>query len=671
MTPSVLSGTRRFWLPLFATITLIAALVPVSPYMPVAGLDPSWQMAMNSATATHLAIGKDLIFTFGPYAALFDHLYDPRIDRLMLVSGLVLALFFSAAFLTAASDQTAKFAGALFVVLIGWFQVGTDALFFSYYLILALVLYRSVPGKEQTQDVWRWALFCVPLGLLPLIKGNQLAMCVLIVPVYLASLLWQRRWASAALTLVVPLASCVVFWKASGQAVGNLATYVASSRLVLQGYTEAMGLEPLLLGRGKYFSPLQITLYLAGSACLLVALMRAKPKTSSQHFVLLAGFAIFLFVGFKSGFVRHDLHVVSAAAMFAIACLLAGMVQMRRATVLATIGGLVVLLALQLQGRSGMMEPLSPFLLRPDGQVHAPSKGIRVLAGVYGDALTGVWLRLQPFSLQRQYQAALASIRQSYILPQLSGGVDVYPSDQAVVLASSNRWDPRPVMQSYAAWTPALIEMNEAHLRKANSPQHILFEAAAIDNQLPSLEDGISWKAFLDFYTVVKQDSRFVYLQRRHGALPEAVPLRPVLSLWRETGQTVLLPQQDGPLFAKIVLRRTLFGNLLNTLYRPTEVHIELELQDGSKASYRVLPEMMETGFVVSPLVANMTDFSALMQGDEQALRSHRARAVTIVADRPGWHVWQRRYSLQLLSYEKAVAAGMPLTQPDSTAVKQ
>jgi hypothetical protein len=46
---------------------------------------------------------------------------------------------------------------------------------------------------------------------------------------------------------------------------------------------------------------------------------------------------------------------------------------------------------------------------------------------------------------------------------QVHGNADVYPLSQTAVLASGLTCQPRPVFQSYSAYTPKLAEMNAAH----------------------------------------------------------------------------------------------------------------------------------------------------------------------------------------------------------------
>lgn len=67
--------------------------------MPKIGVDPSWHFAMNQAIAEKLAIGKEIIFTFGPYSSLYTNEFNPSTDRLELFSGIYFSLCYLTAFL--------------------------------------------------------------------------------------------------------------------------------------------------------------------------------------------------------------------------------------------------------------------------------------------------------------------------------------------------------------------------------------------------------------------------------------------------------------------------------------------------------------------------------------------------------------------------------------------
>src|ERR1700722_20375304 len=90
-----------FFLATFVTLTTLAIFIPLNPDMPDKGIDQSWisamhdargnleqsmplvkpdqswMMAMNEAVARHLRFGKEIVFTFGPYASIYTRVFHP------------------------------------------------------------------------------------------------------------------------------------------------------------------------------------------------------------------------------------------------------------------------------------------------------------------------------------------------------------------------------------------------------------------------------------------------------------------------------------------------------------------------------------------------------------------------------------------------------------------
>ncbi len=73
----------RIWR-LLIVVTAVCAFVPWLPVMPQAGLDHSWVLGMNQAVAQGLVFGRDMIFTFGPYASIYTKSFHPATDHLMV-----------------------------------------------------------------------------------------------------------------------------------------------------------------------------------------------------------------------------------------------------------------------------------------------------------------------------------------------------------------------------------------------------------------------------------------------------------------------------------------------------------------------------------------------------------------------------------------------------------
>ena len=83
-----------------------------------------------------------------------------------------------------------------------------------------------------------------------------------------------------------------------------------------------------------------------------------------------------------------------------------------------------------------------------------------------------------------------------------SGTVDDIPVDIDIVRANGWSWKPRPVFQSYSAYTPVLDELNARHLASLSSADHIILQWGDIDGSHPLLDDAASWRSLFDHYDV-------------------------------------------------------------------------------------------------------------------------------------------------------------------------
>jgi hypothetical protein len=505
--------------------------------------------------------------------------------------------------------------------------------------------------------------------MLPLVKGNMIALCGAMVFLLAGYLLNQKQVMLATVTVVVPVVSLLFFWTIVGQGLNGLADYASSSAQILAGYTEAMGIQGQFRGFLAYLPDAEVIAYVIAAAAVLWIVFGSKALPAVSRGFLVVCFTLFLFVGFKSGFVRHDAHALVAVNSLVFASILIGLVHWdRRARVVFALcavlfAGMTVRYSTQVISVAKTMIPrykekdtsgknLSGPKFEREEEPPSVSHLVREAAfGVYGQMWYGLRIRLlQKNGLSNAYRGGIAKIREEYPVPKMAGTLDIYPVEQAYILASDDIWNPRPVIQSYAAWTPKLALINEQHLRTENAPDHILFHVSPNDEHLPSLDDGMSWIAFLDNYTVAHSDRLFVYLNKR-----EIVKDQPDLKVLQDgvykTGESVTVPTAGGPIFAEINLEPTLFGRLVATVFKPTQVRIVLKLPDGTKRDYRVLPNMMKTGFFLSPLVEDTKDFAQFMDGDQHSLSNAAVKEMVIEPYHPGWIIWKDHYTLKLKEY--------------------
>jgi hypothetical protein len=227
--------------------------------------------------------------------------------------------------------------------------------------------------------------------------------------------------------------------------------------------------------------------------------------------------------------------------------------------------------------------------------------------------------------------------------------MDIYSYNQSILLASENAWLPRPVMQSYSAYTAELAELNLRHLLGSDAPDNILFRVEPIDGRLASLEDGLSWPALINRYSVQKLEGGTAYLRKKTGGEQNIVEDRDeIYSATQELGEDVTLPDSSDPLFARMEIDLTFLGKIRSALFKSPELHITMRLRNGSEATFRLISTMIKSDFLITPLVRNTEEFVKLAAGGNEHLTGNEVKSMVISADDPHGLFWNRNYSLKL-----------------------
>ncbi|MBC7941440.1 MAG: hypothetical protein H7Z19_17100 [Chitinophagaceae bacterium] len=645
MTPTTLAAAAAAPAPaappwqglVFSLLLLVMALqiyIPLAPDMPHPSLDGSWQYAMNEAMARGMAIGRDLIFTAGPYAALYTLSFHPATDTMALWSGALMALSMVGACMQLGRGSAWWWQPLLMVALAATAAVhARDAIFYAHPLLVATVALACWPSPgldraaRRRRRLWMMLLLA-PLGLLPLIKGSFMV-ASLGVAVLCAGLLWHRRQRpEALLCLAVPAIAMLVLWLAAGQAATDLPDYLRNMRPVISGYSEAMSI---------YGWPREVRNFLMLGAALLLVVALQRRFSGPERAFYVGALGLLLFVVFKGGFVRHDGHSMIAAVTLLLATIAAAAVFKPRWTLP------LVLMA------AGLWWYFMSHHARP---VDSATQSFRFL---YDKGPKGLMMRLtDPGALRREFDARVASLRQDHPLPLLPGTVDIYPHHQTALLASGNRWAPRPVLQSYSAYTAALAAMNRDHLLGPAAADHLIFGIDPIDQRYPSLDDGASWPVLLSHYRVRAWAGSSVVLQRRPDpqGLPEATAaasLRSAPSAPNDHafGERVEVPSApDGHAqWVQIHSRPTMPGRLMAALYKPIQLRIEVTLADGTQRNLRLLPALARDGFLLSPLVESTREFGFLFGGHHH-LADKAVRSFVIAPLESKRHGWNMRYSV-------------------------
>lgn len=610
----------------------IAAFVVLAPSFPIATLGGGWQFGMNEATRAGL-LGNPLTFTFGPFSSIYSGMYQPETEGLMIYGGLLLALTATLGLLALAGPGgwLPALGFALFLPL-----VDMDAQLVAIPLLVLLLAHRvCMPQPERPDRDWcAVVLPCMmpAFGVLVLVKGTSAIAGVAMVCLAAAMLTVAGRVRLAAGCMVLFICAIPIFWLVSHQDLAALPNYFRSGFYIVTGYADAMS-RP-----GPYW---HIGVFLF--ACGLLYLFQLRHlQIGVAGYILLLGMAMLLFLGFKEGFARHGGRHPSAA--FGIAVLvawgttLAGGLKHGRLWQAGLVLGVTVACWLTVTLSWG-----------PGREVMRP----------YNQAARGLYLRLsEPNYPRAQFEQSLQKIRETAPLPALKGTTDVYSFSQAALLAAKLEWAPRPVLQSYSAYTPELLRADADHLIGPNAPRNVIFSIQPIDNRLPMLEDGNSWPLLLSLYQPVEVRALPAYgvdaaiLQRRET--PGSYKLEPLSDKTYRFGEQIALPR-DGQtvLWAEIDVRPSLLGRIWGLLYKSPLLFMTYHFPGGASHTFRYIYRMGETGFVLSPIVNTAADFVALPQG---APNGSRPEAVSLSSE--GWADWLWRPEYRVNLYRLTIPTG-------------
>jgi hypothetical protein len=597
--------------------------VPWGPVTTDQNLEDSWIQVQHLAFLQHLQFGRDIVFTFGPWGFLFYGGYNPATYPVSLIVWLVLSVvFWWAAWRVARSAFENEFISWIWLILFTGMAFGGV----PWVLLLLLVHFY---GEERPFTIIE-ALLVISLSLLCLTQFTIFVLALMSVSaVALDNVLRQRRfpWILPAFT-----AGLLCFWITAGQHLGNLGPYLRYSWQLTNGFTEAM----MLTGSS---AAQDVSLFLV-AAVAVAAMAGYAGWLRYRFFGIIPGLGVcfILFTAFKYGYVRHDGHDLWAAKDL----LLVSLASFAALWPFVKKRGLLFVIA-------SVLPTATIFLFLSFVYSHDADTGL--LAGIPKAAgVRGFWAPLELMSgknpLRDAYEMHLADLRAQLPLPRIEGNIDVYTWNLDPVFAYGLSYRPRPVIQSFSAYTPELAKLNANFLRGENAPKNILINGSGanrqfprqedgltIDDRFPSLEDGLSWPELLTRYDVQEAEVSFVLLKQ--SPQPRQFHLVPLADTSVKFGERLDVPSAtNGAIWAEIELDRTLWGKVASLLYKPPILLLDVSTRGEPKSiQKRLVPGMARSGFLLSPLVEGCISFASFASTDAPShLADYEITSLRIIA---------------------------------------
>lgn len=487
---------RRWTIVVSLLISLFAW--PFPTIIPGTTGDFSWMAALSFAADQRMAFGDELVWTYGPlgFFSFGPMLFYADVALLAFLWQALLQVALAATtYLAARRFQPTVVAVLLSFVVTTLVPERAVALGFMWCL---LALLSASAGRRGLA----LAVFPAAIGALTAIqllgKLNQGVEVAAMAVVVLATMPGRRRadvaWFVAAFAVVGASA-----WFATGQGLDDLLPYVANGKEIVSGYAAAMGAAAPQL------------VWQFGAAAVLVALgtiqllsaTRSAP-TGARAGALLC-WAIYVFLGFKAGFVRHDGgHVViffgNLLVLFAIAA--PATREMARVALVSLTLGVVVFSA----------STFYPFrydrVFDPVQNAKAAFEQTRLL--VSGSRRNAARDELRAaFAEQNPIPAPVFDAiggRTVAFWPNALGGL-VYTYDLD--------WRPPPVFEAYSAFTPKLDQLEADFFASERAPERVLRRLEpSTDNRVPSFESPLATLELLCRYREVARAEPWQALAR-------------------------------------------------------------------------------------------------------------------------------------------------------------
>ena len=570
-------------------------------------VEDSWVQMLHMAFVERLQFGRDIVFTFGPWGFLYGGYHPATYLISVFVWAVLAAVFWWAGWRVVTHFVKNPLVSWLWMMGFIWLATLSPFLNMDVRLtawpLLLLLLHFAVEKRSFSADQ---AMLAISLGLLSLIKHSIFTIAVVTVLVIAADNLFRQRrfpW------IVLAFAGGILgFWVLAGQQLTWFGYYLRGAFEIVSGYTEAMMWQ-------QSTDKVDIVRFweVATVICALVGYVVYKQHRFCGVLPLL-GLVFILFAAFKYGYVRHDGHEVAATNLLVLLAWLwlpaawCSVWQRSRWLVLAVLlplifAALLASLSLRRYTGNGLFSVLAQQLRAHN--LFAPPKVFREFLQDRQDSF-------------RSYNTYAAGLRAgTFPNLEIHGTADVYPLSQTLALPQGITCRPRPIFQSYSAYTPKLAEMNAAHLRSDRAADHILFDVWTIDGRFAAQDDSLSWPELLTRYDVMSMAGPYILMKK--SVTPRQYKLTPVGETVVRFDEGIEVPSMiAGPIWVRIDIPRSLWGEVVAMLYRPTPVSLTVFTRSGRTFGGRLLPAVARAGFLLSPLIENRQSFSSLASANWQ-----------------------------------------------------
>ena len=194
--------------------------------------------------------------------------------------------------------------------------------------------------------------------------------------------------------------------------------------------------------------------------------------------------------------------------------------------------------------------------------------------------------------------------------------VDVYPWDYSIIAANNFNWHPRPVINSYTAYTSWLDKQDANYFNSTLAPEYFIWDFSlglsksinesdlhSIDYRYLLNDEPQTLISILSNYQFITYENNLNIYKKRPETLTYIVKKQEPDIKKINNWINVPLDSNNDLQRVKIYFYKTLLQKLKSFFYKDEQYWIYLKLSDSSIQKYKIVPKNAEDGVWLNPFI--------------------------------------------------------------------
>lgn len=589
----IIEKVKKSLVPILAGLVIVICTFPSNEWTYSFGIDPALTWCYNYFFNNDLSLTKDIIFPHGPLAFFMYPLPENIILTTIVVSILKFLLVYNLLLLLSEQNKVIKWSSAIVIAYSLSLVVGINHLILVNVILIYCSTFLNKDSKIKYIAYLLTAFALYVKSYVAIISG------LIFLSFIIYNLISKKDVKTFLIDSLFLLTLNLLFWIIMYGTFDGFIDYLWGMFQLAQDNSSAVSYYP----KNNW---LVMSLFIF-SIPLLFIINRNKKF---MFYSILIGLS--LFAAWKHGMARQDIHHMRGFLIYVLICSVSLLVFYRKSIIVNT---LIVSFALGL------------LYFNIKSSTYYQELNFRYFQADNFIQFVSDFKNLKIESNNKSQNDILVNKLPDNILDSIGDAtVDVYPWDYSIIPVNNLNWQPRVVINSYAAYTPWLDKQNAMHFKSEKSAQYIIWEKEkissdvnggkfnSIDERYLLNDEPQTIIELLRNYEYWYSNNRFLILKKRKREIDVSSKISSEENIKWSTWQNVPKLIEGQLLRAKLNFRKSFLQRFKSFIYKDEQFWIYLKLEDNSIHKYRIVPQNASDGLWINPYLINYINTSTVKQ---------------------------------------------------------